>query len=67
MQKVVALIALWLVAACPAAARQKPFRVTCATVRAYVAQVGLQQARSAALAHGMTARQERLARQCLGN
>jgi hypothetical protein len=34
-------------------------------VRAYVAEVGLVQARAVALAHGMTAWQERLARHCL--
>jgi hypothetical protein len=65
LQKAIAVIALCLVAACPAAAREKLFHVTCATVRAYVAQVGLEQARAVALAHGMTAWQERIARRCL--
>jgi hypothetical protein len=41
--------------------------ITCETVRAYVAQVGLQQARAVAVAHGMTAWQERLARRCLAD
>jgi hypothetical protein len=34
-------------------------------VRAYVSQVGLAQARAMARANGMTAEQERRARQCL--
>jgi hypothetical protein len=38
---------------------------SCDMVRAYVAQVGLIQAKMIALAHGMTAAQERRARQCL--
>jgi hypothetical protein len=66
LQKAIVVVALWLVAACPAAARERLFHVTCATVRAYVAQVGVEQARAIALAHGMTAWQERLARRCLG-
>ncbi len=67
MQKAIAIIALWLVAAYPAAAREKLLHVTCATVRAYVAQVGLEQARADAIARGMTAWQVRLARRCLGD
>jgi hypothetical protein len=43
----------------------KTWRITCATVRAYVAEVGLVEARTVARAHGMTAWQERLARRCL--
>jgi hypothetical protein len=58
--------ALSLAAAHSAAATEaKPLHITCETVRAYVAAVGVQQAREVALAHGMTAWQERLARRCL--
>jgi hypothetical protein len=39
--------------------------ITCDMVRSYVAQVGLVQARAMALAAGMTASQERRAKQCL--
>jgi hypothetical protein len=39
--------------------------ITCEMVRAYVAQVGLEQARAVAVAHGITASQERRARACL--
>jgi hypothetical protein len=42
-------------------------QVTCATVRAYVTQVGLVQARAQARAAGMTAAQQRRARQCLAS
>ena len=41
--------------------------VNCETVRAYVAQVGLVQARTLARAAGMTAAQEWRARRCLAN
>jgi hypothetical protein len=41
--------------------------ITCDMVRSYVAQVGLQQARAMAIAAGMTASEERRARQCLAN
>jgi hypothetical protein len=49
-----------------AASETKPIHITCETVRAYVAAVGVEQAREVALAHGMTAWQERLAKRCLG-
>ena len=39
--------------------------ITCEMVRNYVAQVGLEQARAMATAAGMTAADERRARQCL--
>jgi len=39
--------------------------VTCEMVRSYAAQVGLAQARAMAQAAGMTASEERRARQCL--
>ena len=42
-------------------------QITCGMVRAYVAQVGLSQARAMALSAGMTAAQERRARRCLEN
>jgi hypothetical protein len=57
--------ALAVVAACPASAEVKRERISCETVRAFVAQVGMVQARMIALAHGMTASQERRARHCL--
>lgn len=40
-------------------------RISCETVRAYVAQVGLAQAKALAQAAGMTEIEERQARQCL--
>ena len=39
--------------------------ISCETVRAYVSQVGLAQAKAIARASGMTAAEERRARQCL--
>jgi hypothetical protein len=39
--------------------------ITCEMVRAYVAQVGLAQARAMARSQGMTASEEQKARQCL--
>ncbi len=41
--------------------------ITCAMVRAYVAQVGLVQARAMAQSAGMTAAEERRAKHCLEN
>ena len=41
--------------------------ITCAMVRSYVAQVGLEQAKAMAAASGMTAADERRARQCLAH
>jgi len=41
--------------------------ITCETVRAYVSQVGLAAAKAIARANGMTAVQERRARQCLAS
>jgi hypothetical protein len=41
--------------------------ITCDMVRSYVAQVGLAQARAMAHAAGMTASEERRARQCLAS
>jgi hypothetical protein len=40
-------------------------RISCETVRAYVAQVGLEQAKAMAQAAGMTELEERQAAQCL--
>ncbi len=70
MRKVLLLGAIALGAAGPMSAQAKTWqaktwRISCATVRAYVAEVGVVQARAVALAHGMTAWQERLARRCL--
>jgi hypothetical protein len=53
-----------LLIATPAVAYSAP-RMSCATVRAYVAQYGAQQARQMGRAVGMTASEERQAVQCL--
>ena len=45
--------------------RVEPASITCETVRAYVARLGMAQARAMARANGMTSAQERKARQCL--
>jgi hypothetical protein len=45
--------------------RAEPSTITCETVRAYVSQVGVATAKAMARANGMTAAQERRARQCL--
>jgi hypothetical protein len=63
--KAIAVAFVWLVAACPPVAEAKLLHISCETVRTYVAQVGLEQARAVAIAHGMTAWQERLALRCL--
>lgn len=65
LHKALLLSAIAVVAACPASAEAKHERISCETVRAFVAQVGVIQARMIALAHGMTASQERRARHCL--
>jgi len=62
--------ALWIVAvvslaAWPAMAQPHHSSLDCAKVRAYVAQMGLAQARAVALASGMTASQQREAARCL--
>jgi hypothetical protein len=67
LHKALLLGAIALAAACPASAEAKSWRISCETVRAFVAQVGLVQARALALAHGMSASQERRARHCLGD
>ena len=41
--------------------------ITCDTVRAYVSQMGIVAAKAMARANGMTAAQERRARQCLAS
>jgi hypothetical protein len=66
LQKAFLLGAMALAVACPASAQAKSWGISCETVRAVVAQVGLVQARALALAHGMTASQERRAKHCLG-
>jgi len=48
-----------------AASPQRTSAITCDTVRAYVSQIGLAQARAMARANGMTMAQESRARQCL--
>ena len=47
------------------AAGSEPSHISCDTVRAYVGQVGLVQAKAQARAAGMTASQEQRARRCL--
>jgi hypothetical protein len=41
--------------------------ISCETVRSYVAQMGLEQARAMAQSAGMTASEERRARRCLAD
>jgi hypothetical protein len=65
LQKAFLLGALALAVACPASAQAKGWGISCETVRAFVAQVGITQARALAVAHGMTASQERRAKHCL--
>jgi hypothetical protein len=70
LREAILFSAIALAVACPASAQAntwqvKTWRISCATVRAYVAEVGLVEARAVARAHGMTAWQERLARRCL--
>jgi hypothetical protein len=70
--KTTLLMLLFVTAASPVLAdphranRAEP-AVTCETVRAYVSQVGVVAAKAIARAHGMTAGQERQARQCLAS
>jgi hypothetical protein len=75
--KIALLILLIIAGASPAMARPHhddhagqaawggPSTISCETVRAYVIQVGLAQAKAIARANGMTAAQEWRARQCL--
>jgi hypothetical protein len=59
--KAALLILIFVAAATPASANP---HVNCASVRAYVSEVGLVQAKALARAAGMTASQERRARRC---
>jgi hypothetical protein len=63
--KIALLILIFLATASPVLADDR--QITCATVRAYVSQVGFVQARAQARAAGLTAAQQRRARQCLAN
>jgi hypothetical protein len=68
--KTTLLMLLFVAAASPALAdphRRAEPAMTCETVRAYVSQVGLIAAKAIARANGMTASQERRARQCLAS
>ena len=75
MKKTALLVLGFLVASFPAGARHhfhhgarattSHSRISCETVRAYVAQVGLAQAKAMAQAAGMTQSEERAAVQCL--
>jgi hypothetical protein len=75
-KKIFLLLSIFVIASSyPAAAkRHHPHReravsshshISCETVRAYVAQVGLEQAKAMAQAAGMTESEERQAAQCL--
>ena len=64
VMKRIALLSLVLITStCPVMAQQT--NISCETVRAYVAQVGVAQAKAMALSAGMTPAQERLAKRCL--
>ncbi|HEY6676593.1 MAG TPA: hypothetical protein VIZ87_07375 [Terrimicrobium sp.] len=64
--KTTLLILILVATASPVwAGRANPSTITCETVRAYVSQVGVATAKAMARANGMTAAQERRARQCL--
>jgi hypothetical protein len=77
MKKTAVLTFIFVAAAYPALARHhhshhhrdraatSHSRISCETVRAYVAQVGLAQAKAMAQAAGMTQSEEREAAQCL--
>ena len=75
MKKTALLVFAFVAASCPAFARHhlhhghgassSHSRISCETVRAYVAQVGLEQAKAMAQAAGMTQSEERAAAQCL--
>jgi hypothetical protein len=78
MKKTAVLTCIFVVAAYPALAKHHSHhhhhhdraasshsRLSCETVRAYVAQVGLAQAKAMAQAAGMTQSEEREAAQCL--
>jgi sulfur transfer protein SufE len=67
--KTALLMLLFVATASPLAGspRGEPSTITCETVRAYVSQLGLAQAKALARANGMTAVQERRARQCLAS
>jgi hypothetical protein len=71
LMKTSLLMLLFVAVAGPAVADYRASRaepaITCDTVRAYVSQVGVIAAKAMARAHGMTAAQERRARQCLAS
>jgi hypothetical protein len=60
--KTALLMLIFLATAGPAFADE--LQISCETVRAFVTQVGLKEAKAQARAAGMTAQQERSARQC---
>ncbi len=64
MKRIALLSFVLITPTCPVMA-QEPANISCETVRAYVAQVGVAQAKAMALSAGMTPAQERLARRCL--
>jgi hypothetical protein len=70
--KITLRMLVFIAAASPALADQQQANraepaITCETVRAYVSQVGVVAAKAIARANGMTASQERRARQCLAS
>jgi hypothetical protein len=75
MKKTALPLVILVAVSCPAVAKQRfhhrehadtsHSRISCETVRTYVAQVGLAQAKAMAQAAGMTELEERQAVQCL--
>jgi hypothetical protein len=76
MKKTGLLLSILLASSCPVMAKHHRLhhseraaashsRISCETVRAYVAQVGLAQAKAMAQAAGMTESEEKQAAQCL--
>jgi hypothetical protein len=63
--KTALLLLIFLATASPVLADD--VEITCATVRAYVSQVGFVQARAQARTTGLTAAQQRGAMQCIAN
>ena len=62
MKTVLLMLIIFVAIAHPALAED--LQIPCEMIRAYVAQIGLMQAKARARAAGMTVEQERRARQC---
>lgn len=65
VMKRIALLSFALIASTFPVMAHETANISCETVRAYVAQVGVAQAKAMALSAGMTSAQERLAKRCL--